>query len=139
MDSYNFVHAGVQLFSSNKFGRGTGPILFTGLSCTGIEYSPVDCPQSSHPYYYSHYSDTGVRCLLKGCIKFKIVSNNTDAFIVLTSCTNGAVRLMNGSTSDEGRVEVCVNGEWGTVCDSGWDRREAEVVCRQLGYNPSCK
>ena len=59
--------------------------------------------------------------------------------IVLSSCTNGAVRLMNGSTSDEGRVEVCVNGEWGTVCDSGWDRREAEVVCRQLGYNPSCE
>ena len=48
--------------------------------------------------------------------------------IVLSSCTNGTVRLMNGSTSDE----VCVNGEWGTVCDSGWDRREAEVVCRQL-------
>ena len=70
MDSCNFlVHAGVQLFSSNKFGRGTGPVLFTGLSCTGTEYSPVDCPQSSMFYYYSHFSGIGVRCLLKG---FKI-------------------------------------------------------------------
>ena len=58
---------------------------------------------------------------------------------VVTSCTHGAVRLRNGSTSDEGRIEICVNGEWGSVCDSSWDRREAQVVCRQLGYNPPCE
>ena len=58
---------------------------------------------------------------------------------VLTSCTHGAVRLTNGSTSDEGRVEMCVHGEWGSVCDSGWDLGEAQVVCRQLGYNPPCE
>ena len=39
-------------------------------------------------------------------------------FLVLTSCINGSVRLMNGSTSDERRVEVCVNGEWGGQCVS---------------------
>ena len=131
----------MQVFSSNKFGRGTGPVLFTGLSCTGTEYSPVDCPHTSQSYSYSHSNDVGVRCLLKGYF-YRCVSrylNDASCFIVLTSCTNGAVRLMNGSTLDEGRVEVCVNGEWGTVCDSGWDRREADVVCKQLGYNPSCK
>ena len=57
----------------------------------------------------------------------------------VTTCTHDALRLMNGSTSDEGRVEMCVNGEWVSVCDNGWDRGEAQVVCRQLGYNPSCE
>ena len=37
----------------------------------------------------------------------------------------------------EGRVEMCINGQWGIVCDSGWGNREAAVVCRQLGYNPN--
>ena len=50
-------------------------------------------------------------------------------------CVNGDVRLANGTSSNEGRVEVCYNCVWGTVCDSGWNDKDAQVVCRQLGFS----
>ena len=50
------------------------------------------------------------------------------------SCFNeGEIRLRSGTTSREGRVEICLGGVWGTVCDNGWSTTDARVVCRQLG------
>ena len=51
------------------------------------------------------------------------------------SCTHGAVRLVGGTTTNQGRVEVCVGQTWGTVCDDGFYYSDARVVCRQLGYD----
>ena len=47
------------------------------------------------------------------------------------------MRLVNeDSTANfSGRVEVCVGGSWGTVCDDRWGAVDARVVCRQLGFS----
>ena len=58
--------------------------------------------------------------------------------VQIPSCTDvqeESVRLVGGLSPYEGRVEVCNNGQWGTICNGGyWNYREAMVVCRQLGF-----
>ena len=51
-----------------------------------------------------------------------------------SNCSDGAVRLVGGSGGHEGRVEVCVNEAWGTVCDHNWSTEDGNVVCQQLGF-----
>lgn len=57
--------------------------------------------------------------------------------IYTADCTDGDIRVVNGVTALEGRVEVCVDGAWGTVCDDLWGAEEASVACRQLGFSPT--
>ena len=64
---------------------------------------------------------------------FSIVNNAT----VNTSCNNGDVQLVGGSTEYEGRVELCYDQMWGTICHDDWNTNDANVVCNQLGHQPT--
>ena len=52
-----------------------------------------------------------------------------------TGCVSGSIRLVNGAVSYEGRVEVCKDDAWGTVCDDFWSEEDAGVACRWAGFS----
>ena len=55
--------------------------------------------------------------------------------MITDDCVDGDVRLQDGTDISNGRVEMCQNGIWGSICSNGWDHIDASVVCRQLGYS----
>ena len=57
----------------------------------------------------------------------------------MLSCSHGDVQLESGRYNREGTLRVCIDGTWSNVavCSSGWDNRDAAVVCRQLGFTTS--
>ena len=60
---------------------------------------------------------------------------DTQLLFTVASCTNGDIRLRGGTNRYEGRVEICNNNAWGTVCDDSWSTFDARVACRQLGFS----
>ena len=66
---------------------------------------------------------------------YTLSSELTCPIPIILACTQGDIRLVAGSASNEGRVEVCNNNQWGSVCDSGWGLEDAQVACRHAGFS----
>ncbi|XP_069030839.1 neurotrypsin [Embiotoca jacksoni] len=113
------------------YEEGRGPILLDEVQCRGSEAALLACSHSELGQHdCSHSEDIGVRCERGG--------DTNDAPAVFPPVAP-LVRLVAGESRKEGRVEVFIDGQWGSVCDDGWNDVSAAVVCRQLGFNGVAK
>ncbi|CAL8298844.1 unnamed protein product [Lota lota] len=106
-------------YAVNVSGQGgmfppatAGPIHRDELMCTGAESSLWACPVARDGGHHDcgHKEDAGVVC-----------------------SEMRAVRLTGGADRCSGKVEIHLNGTWGTVCDTCWDKQSAAMVCSMLG------
>ena len=103
------------------FGQGEG-LIFDTVICTGSESTLVECLRNEGSRQFcDHRQDAGIVC---------------QPITPEVICEEGQVRLVDGRPGRdyEGRLEICIQNHWGTVCDDGHNEAAATVACRQLGF-----
>jgi deleted-in-malignant-brain-tumors protein 1 len=110
------------IVSDERYGRSDITSDFNYLYCNSNHHSLSDCytyTKGSGSCYITQSTcstEYGLRCFNPG------------------SCTDGQLRLYNGTIQQEGRAEVCINGVWSAICQYGFNTIDAYVFCASLGY-----
>ncbi|KAK7889712.1 hypothetical protein WMY93_025272 [Mugilogobius chulae] len=120
-----------------KASGGVGPIWLDDLNCSGNESDIFRClHRGIGNHNCKHEEDVGVMCDNVRPTDLIPLFNLTTPRSSVTSrpvnVRSSKVRLVPGPK--RGRVEVKYQGIWGTVCDNNFDFRDANVICKMLGY-----
>eukprot|EP00079_Xenopus_tropicalis_P038159 XP_017951930.1 PREDICTED: antigen WC1.1-like [Xenopus tropicalis] len=112
-----------------EYGVAEGPFLLDNIECRKNDAALWQCP--SKPWTKNICNKAQVANIK--CSGHRPITE-LNSCPTLPNCTDSdRVRLIGGQDNCSGRVEVFYQGAWGTVCDDSWDRKDAEVVCAQLG------
>ena len=101
------------------------------LNCRSIDHAPPTV------VWVPKVPQTCTNTLTHICIAMVGLKDNYCWCVFLGPCSDGDIRLSGRQNSTEGRVEICFNNQWGTVCDDFWSNDDGNVVCRQLGFSPT--
>eukprot|EP00118_Oscarella_pearsei_P011365 m.75935 g.75935 ORF g.75935 m.75935 type:complete len:578 (+) comp35963_c0_seq11:708-2441(+) len=114
-------HFPISDYDKRKIGYGNGPILMTEVKCSGPEQNITSCK-------YKKLTESNSGCSHSEDVIIKCVEVDFDE-------EPWSLRLSGGDASmANGRVEVFLEGQWGTICNGEWDIADANVACHQLGF-----
>ena len=140
---YVYTHTllvGAAVITDGSFGSSLNYSLFENITCSenAIESSLTSCTLYSTDCLPLCPNNIAIRCfsMLFMGVSINFAQSNQSICVLLDpgNCEEGAIRLADGIIDQEGRVEVCHDGVWSSICDSGWDRTDAYIICQQLGY-----
>ncbi|KFO05129.1 Deleted in malignant brain tumors 1 protein, partial [Balearica regulorum gibbericeps] len=137
----------ITLPAAMTFGQGSGPIFLDNVDCKGREAALSECWSHGwgiHNCY--HYEDVAGVCNGNEArvqrpggiaVPWRVPSPPGESSVLLTAWCHppgdGSIRLVSGTDTCRGRVEIFYRGNWGTVCDDDWGLSDASVVCKQVG------
>nr|XP_060643434.1 lysyl oxidase homolog 2 [Anolis sagrei ordinatus] len=106
------------------------------VDCTGNESHLSSCKLGRHlnPDHVNATCDHGMPVVVSCLPGRAFAPSGHPGFRKAYRPEHTVVRLKGGALPGEGRVEVMMNGEWGTICDNSWDLRSANVICREIGF-----